>query len=215
MSNPADQPGPARTVLVVTLCAGAAALLIGLLEQATRERIRDNRFEYALRQVTQVLPNISYDNDPASDSRIITDPTLPGAAAGLTVYFARTGSEITAMVFTVVATDGYVGPIRLLIGIDRDGRILRVRVNEHRETPGLGDRIETRHSDWIGQFDGRTADELPALRIQRDGGELDQLTGATVTSRAVAAAVATTLQWYGDNGATLLAQAAPTTGQSL
>jgi electron transport complex protein RnfG len=215
MSAPASQSGPVRTVLVVTLCAGLAALLIGLLEQATRERIRDNRFEHAMRQVSEVLPGVSYDNDPATDSRIITDPGLPGGADGLPVYFARTGTEISAAVFTVVASDGYVGPIRLLIGIDRDGRILRVRVNEHRETPGLGDGIEVQRSDWIGQFDQRDTGQLPALRLRRDGGELDQLTGATVTSRAVAAAVANTLQWYAENGATLLAQATAPTDQSL
>lgn len=218
MSNTAPKAGPARTLLVVTLCAGAAALLIGLLEQGTRERIRDNRLQHALRQVAEVLPGVRYDNDPATDSLMISDPDLPGAATGLPVYFARAGDRINATVFTVVATDGYVGPIKLLIGINRDGQVLRVRVNEHRETPGLGDRIEIRHSDWISQFDGLSPQQLPALKLARDGGELDQLTGATVTSRTVIAAVAATLEWYADNGPGLLAEAMqPTTApdQSL
>jgi electron transport complex protein RnfG len=106
------------------------------------------------------------------------------------------------VLLNVVAPDGYAGPIRLLVALDSAGRVLGVRVLEHHETPGIGDRIETGRSSWIQQFVGRTLGDSPDARwaLSRDGGDYDQLSGATVTSRAVTVAVRDALAWYALNG---------------
>jgi electron transport complex protein RnfG len=105
------------------------------------------------------------------------------------------------MILPAVAPDGYSGEIRLLVGIDLDGRILGVRVTNHRETPGLGDRIETRKSDWVHSFDGRSLGNPPAEQwnVKKNGGVFDQFTGATITPRAVVKAVQHSLAYFRQN----------------
>ena len=78
------------------------------------------------------------------------------------------------------------------------GRVAGVRIVRHNETPGLGDKIESGKSDWVGQFAGRALGdpELTAWGIQADGGAFDQLTGATVTPRTVVEAIRDTLVYF-------------------
>jgi electron transport complex protein RnfG len=102
-----------------------------------------------------------------------------------------------AVLLNAVARDGYAGPIRLLVAVDPAGRLLGVRVLEHRETPGLGDLVDARHSDWIRGFDGRALGDPPPARwtVRKDGGDFDQFTGATVTPRAVVRGVRRVLEY--------------------
>jgi electron transport complex protein RnfG len=112
-----------------------------------------------------------------------------------------------ALVIAAVAPDGYSGSIRLLVGINRDGSLAGVRTLAHRETPGLGDRIEAQRDDWILGFAGKSLDRpaLQAWRVKRDGGVFDQFTGATITPRAVVRAVKNSLIYYRDNREALFA----------
>jgi len=116
----------------------------------------------------------------------------------VTVYRARKGGREIAVVFTVVAPDGYSGAIRMLVGIRADGRLAGVRVVAHRETPGLGDKVEAHKSDWIRDFDNRSLRDPKAdgWAVKKDGGVFDQFTGATITPRAVVAAVHSALRYY-------------------
>ena len=92
---------------------------------------------------------------------------------------------------------GYNGTIVLLVGVDVRGEVVTVRVLRHSETPGLGDGIDRDKDDWISGFDGTSLAMVPgAWAVRRDGGEFDQLTGATVTSRAVVGAVHDALVYY-------------------
>jgi electron transport complex protein RnfG len=108
-----------------------------------------------------------------------------------------------------VAPDGYSGTIRLLVGINLDGSLSGVRTLAHRETPGLGDKIEAERNDWILGFDGKSLDNpsLASWQVKRDGGAFDQFTGATITPRAVVKAVRNSLIYYRDNHAALFAEA--------
>ena len=104
----------------------------------------------------------------------------------------------SAAVLTSLAPDGYSGQIRLLVAITVDGRILGVRVASHSETPGIGDVIEAGKSPWIGTFSGRSLDnpEESRWRLRRDGGDIDAISGATVSSRAVVAATRRAMQYF-------------------
>jgi electron transport complex protein RnfG len=138
-----------------------------------------------------VLGDVAYDNDPLADTVPLYDPELLGSEQPLTAHRVRRAGTTVALLLNVVAPDGYSGPIRLLVAVDSAGRVLGVRVLEHRETPGLGDAIESRRSDWLHGFDGRSlTDPLPdRWEVRRDGGDFDQFTGATVTPRAIVRAV--------------------------
>jgi len=101
------------------------------------------------------------------------------------------------MVVPIRTDEGYSGPIQMLMALDRDGRIVGLRTIEHRETPGLGDRIDIAKSDWILSFNGLRYDDLtpPDWAVRNDGGQFDSFTGATITPRAVVSAVASTLAY--------------------
>lgn len=168
----------------------ACALVVGV-HALTRDRI-DAAQRLAQRQALAiVLPPSLYDNDPLLDSVRVAAPAWLGTDAPVTVRRARRGDHATAMALEAVAPDGYAGPIALLVGVDRTGRITGVRVTAHRETPGLGDAIDIRRSGWIRRFEQRALGDPPEAgwTVKSDGGDFDQFAGATMTPRAVVKAV--------------------------
>lgn len=187
---------PVRALAALVIVATLAALLLAGLNMATRERIVRNEAQKLLATLQAVLPD-NYDNQPHLDQAMLTAPAALGTVDALPVYRARRGGEPAGLVLTAVAPDGYVDAIRLLIGISATGEIHGVRVVAHTETPGLGDGIDAARDDWILAFDGRDTN-LPAATwtLRRDGGDFDQLTGATITSRAVLNAVRLALEYY-------------------
>jgi len=148
-----------------------------------------------------VVPTAMYNNDILQDHIEVLDIDYLGSKKVTLVYRARKDNKPVAAVLTVVAPNGYSGPIKLLVGIDYAGTVTGVRVVKHRETPGLGDAIEVQRNPWILGFTGKTLTN-PAKsgwKVKRDGGEFDQFTGATITPRAVVAAVYRALDYFKQN----------------
>lgn len=168
---------------------------------ATEDRIEQNEREALLKALHQLLPADRFDNDIASDTVQLPHAWKLGSDGPVTAWRARKNGEPVAIIFKVVAPDGYSGPIELLVGIYTDGRLAGVRVVKHNETPGLGDGIETRKSDWILQFDGKSLGHPPddQWKVKRDGGAFDQMTGATITPRAIVKAVKKALEYYNEH----------------
>jgi electron transport complex protein RnfG len=191
----APDPGLRRSVraaLVLTSAALAAFGLVAWVHEATRDRIEATAHAQALARFDEVLAGRPYDNDLLADSVAVRDAEAVGATTTVLAHRARRNGAVIAVVMELIAPDGYSGPIRLLVAIAPDGTVLATRVAQHRETPGLGDFIEARRSDWIGHFTGKSlrSPTSHGWRVRKDGGEFDQYTGATVTSRAVVTAVA-------------------------
>ncbi|WLD57078.1 electron transport complex subunit RsxG [Salinispirillum sp. LH 10-3-1] len=202
----------ARNSIGLSLFAIFTAGLIAVSFAATRDRIAANSEAYAARILYELVPNDLFDQ-PLEQQRV----TLYNDArweslerlslrAPRPAYQAILNGEVTAVVLPLTAPGGYTGDIHLLVALNREGRLLGVRVTEHRETPGLGDAIEADKSNWIRQFDGRSLfSPLPGQwAVQKDGGEFDQLTGATITPRAIVRAVRGSLEFFGENQALLL-----------
>jgi electron transport complex protein RnfG len=86
----------------------------------------------------------------------------------------------------------------MIVGINRDGSVAGVRVLSHKETPGLGDKVELKKSQWILSFNGRSLDNplTDGWAVRKDKGEFDQFTGATITPRAVIAKVHGALTFF-------------------
>ena len=105
-------------------------------------------------------------------------------------------TQSIADVYEVTSLQGYSGPISLVIGVNADNTLRGVRVISHKETPGLGDKIETNKADWILQFAGKSLlnPTVSHWKVRKDGGDFDQFTGATITPRAVVNAVRETLE---------------------
>lgn len=187
----------------------AAGLLAGV-KQVTAGRIAEAERQAQLRALAAVLPRDRYDNDPLADVIAVRAPAWLGEDAPLPVWRARRGQAAVQLVLRALAPDGYSGSIALLIGVGRDGRLAGVRVIEHRETPGLGDAIEAEKSDWIDRFIGRSLIDPPPERwaVRKDGGDFDAFAGATITPRAVVAAIHRALAFVEKHGHTLYAAAA-------
>lgn len=193
---PTESPSLLKTSLVLGGFCLVAAVVLAVVNLATVDRIREQQLAAERRALAEVFPAHHHDNDLLAHTATL-DPGVSGFAAWSLIdtlqltgarqaYIATRDGDFAGAILPVVAHDGYSGDILLLVGILADGTVTGVRVLEHRETPGLGDKIDAGLSDWIYQFDGRTvARSGPPWRIVRDGGDIDQLTGATITSRAV------------------------------
>ncbi|HKJ53060.1 MAG TPA: electron transport complex subunit RsxG [Gammaproteobacteria bacterium] len=187
--------------LFLWLFAVAGTALVALTDYSSRDAIAANERRVLLRNLHALLPRDELDNDIVADTLLLPPSPLLGTAEETVAYRARLDGEPVAVIFNSVAPDGYNGRIYLLVGVYVDGSIAGVRVVRHAETPGLGDGIEIKKSPWIKSFDGKSLnDPRPSgWAVKRDGGEFDQLTGATITPRAVVAAVRNTLLYYRRN----------------
>lgn len=179
--------------------------LVALIQQETVERIAANEKKVLLKNLYTLIPADQLDNDIAQDSKELEASPLLGTETKSLAYRARLQGQPVAVVFNTVAPDGYSGAINLLIGINQNGQLAGVRVVKHNETPGLGDGIETRKSDWILAFDEKSLEDPPPeqWKVKRDGGDFDQMTGATITPRAIVKAVKNSLVYFNQNRETL------------
>lgn len=175
------------------------------INSLTQPKIAQVERQVMLNTLNQVMPQTYYNNDLLKDSIWVSEPNALGTDTPMPVYRARLNGQAAGLVIETIAPNGYSGEIRLLVGVFADGRIAGVRVISHRETPGLGDKIELRKDDWILGFNNRqlTLDNAQTWAVKRDRGEFEQFTGATITPRAVVAAVKNTLDYVNQQGARL------------
>jgi len=187
--------------LILAVIAAICTSLVALTFSVTKARIVANEQAWLEQSLKPALAGVQYDNNLAESVMTISLPhELPGNEPVL-VYRALFENEPVAALFVVTALDGFSGPIRLLVGIDRGGIVTATRVLRHRETPGLGDFIDSSKSDWIDQFERKSLSSPDVLHwsLRRDGGQFDQVTGASITSRAVVKAIKETLIYFEAN----------------
>lgn len=206
VSNPSVVKSGTTLALIAAICTA----LVALTFQSTKERIQANEQAWLERSLQPALSGLLYDSG-LTESKIIIPPPhdLPGSEAAI-IYRVYLREAPVAALFVVTARDGYSGPIRILVGVKNSGLLSGVHVLEHRETPGLGDLVESTKSDWVVQFNGRslTDPKLDGWAIKRDGGQFDQLTGASVTPRAIIRAVKNTLLYFDAHRDTIFADVA-------
>ena len=196
-----ERPGIWRSGLTLAILAAVCTGLVAVTWHLTAPRIAENEQAALEQSLEPTLSGVFYDN-VATESLLVIQPPheLPGTEP-VPVYRVYSESAPVAAVFVVTEPGGYAGDIRLLIGIEYSGKITGVRVLAHRETPGLGDLIEASKTSWLEQFPGTSLGAPPRddWAVRRDGGAFDQITGATVTTRAVVRAVRQTLVYFESN----------------
>ena len=171
-----------KNAAVLGLFAIVTVGAVTLLQQGTAERIQAAERAAQVRALGEILPAGSYDNHLLDDSVLVQDRLL-GNRSPLPAYVAIKDGRPSAVILQAIAPDGYSGAIHLLVGIHADGRVAGVRVIGHRETPGLGDKIELAKSPWIRSFEDKslTNPEADGWAVKKDRGEFDQFAGATIT----------------------------------
>lgn len=198
MNGETQTPTVWGSALILASLAAVCTALVAITQRTAAPRIAANEQAYLEQSLAPVLAGLSYDGKLSESTLTISVPhTLPGDQP-VSVYRVFADDQPVAALFVVSARDGFTGPIKLLVGVAASGALTGVRVLEHRETPGLGDLIDSSRSDWILQFSGKSLDNPVPSRwaIRRDGGEFDQLTGASITPRAVVKAIRETLLYF-------------------
>lgn len=165
-----------RSALTLTVLTISAAALLIWTAQFSQERRTHAHNDYRLKVIAEAFP-AGFDNDPFEESAQRAD--------GDTVYPLYRNDNLIGYAIETVAADGYSGDIHLLITLDENHRIISVRALSHRETPGLGDRIDAING-WMSHFNGMHSESGDAdWKLASDGGHLSNLTGASITARAV------------------------------
>jgi electron transport complex protein RnfG len=190
-----------RLALVLTLITAGAGLILSMVEAVTREPIAEQRRQEMLRALQAVLPPA--DNSPDEDTvELVVGQDKRGRDVMRKFFRGRKDGQLSGLAFKVVAPDGYSGNIDVMVGIDPSGTVVGIEILSHNETPGLGDKIA--FPEYKKTFAGKNLDNAD-WRVKKDGGEFDQITGATISPRAVVGAVRKGLEFYRDNKAEVIA----------
>jgi len=184
--------------IVLALFAAITSLAIGWTYLGTQAQIELAVRRAEARQLMEIFPADTHDNELVDDTFVLEAETpLLGLRQNRQGYRVRQGDRVIGVILPATARDGYSGDIRALVGVHSDGSIAGVRVVAHKETPGLGDKVDLRKSRWILGFNDRSL-QNPAISdwtVVKDGGAFDQFTGATVTPRAVVVATRRALEY--------------------
>lgn len=202
-----------RSAIGLAIFAFFTAGIISITQVLTKDTIKQNEAAFEARLLLSLLPESFDAQDILSGAAGFSDSNLtdmnllnidPEQNRFYRVFDAD--GNINSVILPVVAPEGYTEAIRLIVGVQTNGQLLGVRVTRHKETPGLGDQVELTKSDWILNFNGRSlsSPQPEAWAVKKDGGEFDQLTGATITPRAIVKAVRNSLEFFAINKETLL-----------
>jgi electron transport complex protein RnfG len=189
-----------KNSLLLALFALITALILASTDRVTEDRIAESERLAAQKALFEIVPLARHDNDLLVDLQPIPEQywLALGLDNGGDVHIARLDDQPVAAIVPSITTDGYSGDIAMIVGINFDGTVAGVRVVDHKETPGLGDKVELRKSDWILSFNGKSLNnpEISKWNVKKDRGDFDQFTGATITPKAVIHQIAKTLEYF-------------------
>lgn len=198
-----------KNSLILALFAIACTAIVGLVNELTKDRIVAQAQLQLLDTLHSIIEPSRYNNNITQDCVDLSSPLLSfpgGNKTNQTAYIARKNTTPVAVAITSAAPDGYNGNIDFIVAINMDNSVSGVRVLKHQETPGLGDKVEIRKSDWVTKFNGKSIlkDNDSRWAVTKDGGIFDQFTGATITPRAIVKAIKKTLVFFQENKNLLL-----------
>ncbi len=188
-SSPSIPLSMSKNSLLLFLFALLTAGILATTFEGTKEAIALAERKAAEKALLEIIPANRIDNDLLLDTIEIPSSAWPelGLKNGGNIHIARKNNQVVAVIIPAVAPDGYSGDIKMIAGINNNGTIAGVRVLTHTETPGLGDKVDLKKSDWITRFDNKSLEQpsISQWKVKKDGGDFDQFTGATITPRAV------------------------------
>ena len=196
-----------KSGIVLAMFALISTGLVSVTYHLTRGQIQNQAKKRLLSTLTEVMPKWMFDNEIYKSCTLVRLPYTE-ESTWVHAYIAKKGGIHSGLVIEAVAPDGYNGEMRLIVGVDNEGTILGTRVLLQQETPGLGDRIDLRVSDWILGFTGKSLppENSSSWYVKKDGGRIAQFTGATITPRAVVKALRRTLRFVSEQRGNIYTQ---------
>ena len=202
-----------NSLLLASFALITAVILAGT-DSLTKDRIAESERQAAQRALLEIIPLDRHNNDLLMDVQPIPEKFWPllGLKKGGDIHIARNNGLPVAAIIPTLTADGYSGNIGMIVGVNIDGSIAGVRVVEHKETPGLGDKVDIKKSDWILSFNNKSLSnpQSAGWDVKKNGGDFDQFTGATITPRAVIYQIAKVLDYFSKDSERLLAVASTT-----
>ena len=197
-----------KNSLLLAVFALVTAVILASTDRLTEDRIAESERLAAQKALFEIIPLERHNNDLLLDTQPIPEQYLQplGLSSGGDIHIARLDGQPVAAIIPTITPEGYSGDIAMIVGVNFDGTIAGVRVVEHKETPGLGDKVDLRKSDWILSFNGKSLSnpEPSAWNVKKEKGDFDQFTGATITPRAVIHQIAKTLEYFSQDKERLL-----------
>lgn len=175
-------------LLTLTLIALSAAFILSFVEQTTKEPIKKAKDARELEAIAAVVRE--FDNNPFAEKLTIN---VPGQKKGLELYPARLGGNINSFAIKTYSNNGFAGRIEMIVGFSMDGSINNFVVTQSHETPGLGTKIND--EKFKAQFRGFNPNRQ-IFKVRQDGGEIDAVTAATISSRAAVNAIQKAVDAY-------------------
>lgn len=178
-----------KLIVTLTLFCLISGGLLAWFDGLTRERIDEVNIKRRQTALEAVLPGTNqYDNTPISDA-----VTVRHLDRDWTFYTARKAGVFAGAAVETGSLNGYSGKIRLMFGFDAEGKSIGIAILEQKETPGLGANIDT--PGFCGRLAGLDLHKTN-WRVKKDGGDIDHITAATISSRAVTDAVREAIDAY-------------------
>jgi electron transport complex protein RnfG len=183
---------------ILALFALACTSVVAITNAVTKDLIIEQEQTQLLKIINQLLPEDGHDNNIFQSCKFMTNETLLGTSEPQRIFTASKNNEVVGYAIEGIAPTGYNGNIKLVVGIDTIGKVTGVRILGHNETPGLGDKVEYRKSNWLDDFVDQTLtdENSHTWAVTKDGGDFDSFTGATITPRAVVNSVKDILTFY-------------------
>ena len=177
------------TLFIVTFVASAA---LGYLYELTKAPIEASKLAKQTNAIMEVVPE--FDNEPGNESY-----TMDIDGGTLEFFPAKKNGELVGTAVSTFTNKGFSGEVKIMVGFLPDGTIHNISVLEHKETPGLGDKMTKSKSDWSIQFNGKNPADFK-LSVTKDGGDVDAITASTISSRAFCDAVDRAYKAYMEGG---------------
>lgn len=165
-------------VLVLTIVSLVSALALAFTYSSTKEAIAQVEVKRTLAALKQVLPE--FDNDPGAEK------TLVEGDRETEIYPAKKGGQMVGTAIKTYSDKGFNERIWLMVGFDTNNTIINISVLKQKETPGLGTKMK--EPNFTDQFKGKDPAAFK-ITVKKDGGEVDAISAATISSRAFCDAV--------------------------
>lgn len=200
-----------KNALLLAAFSLATTAIIASTYLGTKNAIAENIRKAEEKALLEIVPRSRHNNSMLEDSYMLSNVESLGLREAKKAYVAKQDNVPVAVIIPATARGGYSGDIDLIVGINTDGSLAGVRIISHRETPGLGDKVDYNKSKWVDSFIGKSLNNpvIGQWKVKKDKGAFDQFTGATITPRAVVKTVKQSLEYFETNRAALLNQGKP------
>jgi electron transport complex protein RnfG len=194
-------PTVSRNATLLAAFAIICTACVAIVKMLTTPVIDQQEQKALLKTLNQLIPEDEYNNDIFASCFMVSNDKYLGKGIPQPVFVARKDNQPVALMLETSTFQGYGGEIKLAVGIYKEGRLAGVRVIQHSETPGLGDKIQNNKSDWVLAFNNKDYRPSQPQRwdVKKNGGDFDAFTGATITPRAVVLAVKDALIYFAEN----------------